>query len=161
MHFKGTVTTMTKTTKTIFRATPLGVIVSTILIAGCVAPVGARGELRGVADNNMTDAVRAATIRVAAENIGVADNNMSDATHQATYGTPSYRTRVYPWMTHHSAHTAVNAGVADNNMTDAVRESNIRRAASNAGVADNNMSDATHAATFGAARSSQREFRPR
>ena len=130
---------MTKIKKTLVRVSPLGVIVSTILIAGCVAPVGARGE-----------------------NAGVADNNMSDATHQATYGTPPvYRTRVYPWMTHHSARTPANAGVADNNMTDAVREATIRAAAAKAGVADNNMSDATHAATYGANPGSLREIRPR
>jgi hypothetical protein len=139
---------MTKITKTLVRVSPIGVIVSSILIAGCVAPIGARGGNAGVATNNMTDAARQAVYGSAAAK-GVADNNMSDAARQAVYGTgrrvtPSDYTR----MSHHSLLAARNRGVATNNMSDAARKA-VYGSAKLKGVADNNMSDAARKAVYG------------
>jgi len=149
---------MTKSTRTMIRIAPIGVIVSTILIAGCVAPAGARGENAGAAVNNMSDSA-AATVRAAQLNAGVAANNMNDAARTSARAAAGVRVspRDYARMSHHGLFTATRAGVARNNMTDAVRAAIMRAAAATAGVAVNNMSDATHAALVG----SSREIRPR
>ena len=92
---------MTKTTKSMLRTAPLGIVASAILFAGCMAPAGALKSLdvadrsrdanviavpvKGVADNNMTDAARAAVYGPQSFK-GVADNNMSDAARKATSG---------------------------------------------------------------------------
>ena len=149
---------MTKSTRTMIRIAPLGVIVSTILIAGCVAPAGARGENAGAAVNNMNDSA-AATVKNAAVTAGVAVNNMNDAARSSARAAAGVRVspRDYARMSHHGLFAATRPGVARNNMTDAVRAAVIRAAAAKAGVAANNMSDATHAALMG----SSREIRPR
>jgi hypothetical protein len=140
------------------RIAPLGVIISTILIAGCVAPAGARGENAGAALNNMSDSA-AATVRAAAVNAGVAANNMNDAARASARAAAGVRVsaRDYARMSHHGLFAASHAGVARNNMTDAARAAFMKAAAAKAGVAANNMSDATHAALMG----SSREVRPR
>jgi hypothetical protein len=141
---------MTKITKTLVRVSPLGVIVSTILIAGCLAPAGARGENAGAAVNNINDSV-AATVRAASVNAGAAVNNMNDAARAAAVAAAGKRVtpKDYARMSHYSLLAAANAGVARNNMNDAARAAFVRAAAANAGVATNNMTDAARKAIYG------------
>jgi uncharacterized lipoprotein YajG len=94
---------MTKTTKAMLRISPLGIVASAILFAGCVAPAGAiqnnnlsdrardpnvttHSSFSGVARNNMSDAARQANVAAAQTFQGVAKSNMSDAARKAVYG---------------------------------------------------------------------------
>ena len=77
------------------------------------------GRAAGVAENNMTDAVRAAQLAIEAQRAraaaaGVAENNMTDAVRAAQLAIEAQRAR------------AAAAGVAENNMTDAVRAAAAR-----------------------------------
>lgn len=141
----GTVTTMAKTTKTMLRLSPIGIIASALLFAGCVAPAGAitannlsdrardpnvatHNSFSGVAKNNMSDAARDANLNSFA---GVAKSNMSDAARDATLIVRR------PF-----------SGVAANNMSDAARQANVAAAQSFQGVAKNSMSDAARKAIY-------------
>jgi hypothetical protein len=137
---------MTKTTKAMLRISPLGIVASAILFAGCVAPAGAiqatdlsdrardpnvatHRSFSGVARNNMSDAARDANLNSFA---GVARNNMSDAARDATLVVRR------PF-----------SGVAANNMSDAARQANVAAAQAFQGIAKNNMSDAARTAVYG------------
>jgi len=70
-----------------------GSAVQSTLDRGTVAAVTAIASVKGVADNNMSDAANRAQhgvapgVMPAATVKGVADNNMSDAARHAVYGT--------------------------------------------------------------------------